>query len=166
MNIYPIDETIERLLESFIDAETGEALYTEDEMNAKIEQAQMEFSELILNLRNEVINRTAESEALKAEKLKLEKRQKQSAEAAARAKRFLAYLTKGEKYSDGIVKINYRKSDGLFIDDRDALMAWVTDHNRFLKEPELREGDIKQAIKNGEDIPYVHLEERNNIQVK
>lgn len=164
--IYPIDETIEKILASFIDEDTGEVLFSEEEMESRLELAKLEFSQMILNLRNEVINRTAEAEAIKDEKMKLEKRQKRATEAAERAKRFLAYLTKGEKYSDGVVKIGYRKSDYIAIDDREKLMAWAIDHNRFLKDPELREGDIKQAIKNGEDIPYAHLEERANIQVK
>lgn len=164
--IYPIEETIENLLASFVDAETGEVLLTEDEMNQKIADAKLAFNEKILNLRNEVINKAAEAEALKAEKMKLDKRQKQAENAANRAKRFLAFLTKGEKYTDGIVKISYRKSDGLVIEDRDSLMAWASDNHRFLKEPELREGDIKTAIKNGEDIPFAHIEERKNIQVK
>ena len=166
MIIYPIDETIERLLASFVDEETGEVLFSDEEMTARIEAAKVEFTTLVTNLRNEYINRTAEAEAIKAERAKLEKRQKSATAAADRAKRFLAFLTKGEKYSDGIVKISYRKSDGLVIENRDSLLAWATDNGRFLKEPELREGDIKQAIKNGEEIPFAHIEERNNIQVK
>lgn len=164
--IYPIDETIEKILASFIDEDTGEVLFSEEEMESRLELAKLDFAQMVLNLRNEVINKTAEAEAIKAEKLKLEKRQKRATDAANRAKRFLAYLTKGEKYTDGIVKISYRKSDGLVIDDRESLMAWAVDNHRFLKAPELTEGDIKQAIKNGESIPYAHLEERNNIQVK
>ena len=166
MQIYPIEEQIENLLASFVDEETGEVLFSDEEMEQKIADARIAFSTMVLNLRNEVINQTAEAEALKSEKMKLEKRQKRAADAANRAKRFLAYLTKGEKYSDGIVKITYRKSDGLVIDDRDSLMVWAQENNRFLKAPELTEGDIKQAIKSGEVIPFAHIEERSNIQVK
>ena len=167
MNIYPIDKQIEELLASFVNEETGELTCSEEEMEQQIEALEMEFKDLILNLRNEVINRTAEAEAIKEEKRKLDERKKRAENAAERAKRFLAYLTKGEKYSDGIVRISYRKSTGLIIEDREELLDWAKQNGPgFLKEPELREGDIKMAIMKGQAIPFAYIEERNNIQVK
>ena len=166
MTIYPLDERIEQLLASFVDEETGEVLFTEEEMNKQLDDAQVEFNQAIVSLRNEFINKSAEDDALKTEKMKLEKRQKVAKNAADRAKRFLAYLLKGEKFSDGVCKISYRSSEGLVVDDRESLMAWAIDHDRFLKAPELCESDIKTAISNGENIPYAHIEKRQNIQVK
>ena len=166
MIIYPLDQQIEELLASFVDADTGEMTCTEEEMLAQIEAVKMDFAAVIRNLRNEYINKVAEAEALKAEKAKLAARQKSAENAADRAKRWLAYLTKGEKYSDGVVKIGYRKSEALAIDDRESLLAWAIDNQKFLKEPELREADIKAAIKAGENVPFAHIEERQNVQVK
>lgn len=167
MIIYPIDKQIEDLLASFIDEETGELTCTEEQMEQRIEALEVEFKNVVLNLRNDYINRTATAEALKSEKQRLAEMQKRAEKAAERDKRFLAYLTKGEKYNDGIVSISYRKSTGLVIEDKAELVEWAK-HNGpgFLKEPELRNSDIEKAIKNGQEIPYAHIEERKNIQVK
>ena len=178
MVIYPIDEQLDKLMASFCDEETGEVKefytmdngatvpLTEELMMSMICNVQMEFADTIKNLRNKYINLNAEAEAIKAEKMALAKRQKQAEDSADRTKRFLAYLTHGEKYTDGVVKISYRKSEGLVIDDKEELLKWAIDNKKFLKQPELAEGEIKRAIKNGEIIPFAHVEERRNIQVK
>lgn len=167
MTLYPIDKQIEELLESLVDEETGELTCSEDEIEEKIEALKVEFKNIVLNLRNDYINRTATAEALKNEKERLAKMQKREEKAAEHDKRFLAYLTKGEKYSDGIVNIGYRKSSSLMIDDKEKLVDWAKQNGPgFLKEPELRLGDIKAAVLNGKDIPFAHIEERNNIQVR
>lgn len=165
--IYPIGEMMEKFFASIVDEETGEVTMTDEEMQEALDSLQMEFDDKIEQLRNEVINMNAEAEALKLEKAKLDKRKKVAENGAERAKRFLAYLLKGEKYKNGAVSISYRKSDRLVIEDAAELLDWAK-HNGpgFLKEPELREGDIKTAIKNGQPIPFAHIEERNNIQVK
>ena len=165
--IYPIAEMMERFFASIVDEETGEVLMTDEEMQTALDGLQMDFDEKIEQLRNEVINLTAEAEALKLEKTKLDKRKKSAENGAERAKRFLAYLLQGEKYKKGAVSISYRKSDKLVIDDEAELLKWAKMNGPgFLKEPELREGDIKTAIKNGAAIPFAHVEMKNNVQVK
>lgn len=165
--IYPIAEMMEQFFATIIDEETGEVTMTEEEMQTALDGLQMEFDDKIEQLRNEVINSTAVAEALKLEKQKLDKRKKAAENSADRAKRFLAYLLQGEKYKKGAVSISYRKSDKLVIEDEEKLREWAK-HNGpgLLKEPELREGDIKTALKNGQDIPFARVEQKNNIQVK
>jgi hypothetical protein len=165
--IYPIDEQLERLWESFVDQETGEIIVSEEDMISAITKAQMDFDVLIEQLRNDCINQTAMYEALKGEKQKIEKRQRAALNYAEHDKRFLAYLLKGEKYKKGVVDIGFRASDKLVIDDEEKLRDWAKQNGPgFLKEPELREGDIKTALKNGTDVPFAHIEKRKNIQVK
>lgn len=165
--IYPINEAMERFFESIVDEETGEVTMSEEEMQTALDELQMEFDDKIEQLRNEVINLNAEAEALKLEKAKLDKRKKSAENGAERAKRFLAYLLQGEKYKKGAVSISYRKSERLVIEDEEELRKWAKLNGPgLLKEPELREGDIKTAIKNGAAIPFAHVEPRNNVQVK
>lgn len=165
--IYPINEAMERFFESIVDEETGEVTMSEEEMQTALDELQMEFDDKIEQLRNEVINLNAEAEALKLEKAKLDKRKKSAENGAERAKRFLAYLLQGEKYKKGAVSISYRKSERLVIEDEEELRKWAKLNGPgLLKEPELREGDIKAAIKNGAAIPFAHVEPRNNVQVK
>lgn len=165
--IYPINQQIEELLNSFIDEETGELTCTEEEMQAKIETLQMEFNEKIVQLRNKYINCQSEAEALKKEKMKLAARQTAAEKEAERAKRFIAWLLKGEKFQDGAVKISYRKSEEVVADD--GFIEWASVNAPGLlnfKAPEPRKADIKAALKAGHFIEHVSLVEKQNVQVK
>lgn len=165
--IYPISDAIERLLAEAVDEETGEVLLSDEELQQKLDQLHLDFDSKVIELRNEFINRTAEAEALKAERQKLAKRQKAAESSADRARRFLAYLLKGERFQQGAVKISYRKSEEVVCDDE--FIEWAAVHAPdFLsyKEPEPRKADLKAAIKRGEVFEHVQLETKNNIQVR
>lgn len=141
-------------------------LDTEAMMQQELEEAQINFDTMIHSLRNEVINKASDAAALKAEKLKLSRRQQIAENASERAKRFLAYLLKGEKYDDGVCKISYRKSENVVIDDDFVEWASVNAPGLLKIEPEPRKADIKAAIKRGAMFDHASLEVRNNIQVK
>lgn len=165
--IYPISDAIERLLAEAVDEETGEVLLSDEELQQKLDQLHLDFDSKVIELRNEFINRTAEAEALKAERQKLAKRQKVAEAAAERAKRFLAYLLKGEKFQNGAAKISYRRSEELVCDD--DFIEWAAVHcpdYLSYKEPEPRKTDIKNALKRGEVIEHVTLQQKNNIIVR
>ena len=170
MNIYPISEQIERLMESFIDPETGEITATEEEMQTAIEQAQLDFDAKIADLRNAYINLTAEAEAIQAEKLKLAVRQKRAEESAARLKRWLAYLLHGEKYQKDAVKISYRASEEVKFEDDDPqkFVLWADKNFPSLlkyKAPEPSKSEIKKAIKAGLKVDFARIEKKSNIQI-
>ena len=169
--VYPINEAIERLMESFIDEETGEITATEDEMNEAIEKLQMAFDDKIVELRNQYINLTAEAVAIKAEKMKLEKRQKQAEKSADRMKRWIAYLLKGEKFQKDAVRISYRSSKEVKYEDDDPekFILWADKNFPELlnyTQPEPRKLAIKKAIDAGLQVDYVFIENKKNIIVK
>ena len=169
--IYPINEALERLMESFVDEETGEITATEEEMNAAIDQLQMEFDDKIVELRNQYINLQAEADAIKAEKMKLADRQKKAEEKAERTKRLLAYLLKGEKFQKDAVRISYRKSDEVKFDndDQEKFVLWADKNFPSLLKysaPVPKKDDIKKAIKAGMEVDFAHIESKNNILVK
>jgi len=157
-------------LEEQLDAEKAGIplpyLDTEALMQADLERLNIEYATLIRNIRNEYFNRTREAEAMKAEKLRIQKLQSQSERAADRAARFLAYLTKGEKYQDEYVKISYRKSEEVRIDDEFIEWASVNAPGLLKIEPVPRKADIKAAIKRGTVFEHARLEEKRNIQIK
>lgn len=172
--IYPLDQQIEELLASFVDEETGEVVASDEEMTAAMERLQMDFDEKIKALRNSCLTAAlnakcigAEASALYQESQAARKRANSEENKSERIKRFIAWLLQGETYNKDGVRISYRPSDKLVIDDEEKLREWAK-HNGpgFLKEPELREGDIKTAIKNGSDIPFAHIDHRKNVQVK
>lgn len=165
--LYPINQSIEDLIASSIDEETGELTLSDEEMAAEMARLQMEFDEGITELRNEFINLSAYAEALKNEKQSLARRQRIAEAQAERTKRFLAYLLKGEKYQNGTVSISYRKSQEVVCDDE--FVEWAAVYAPGLlsfKAPEPRKADIKAAMKRGQAFEHCHLETRNNIQVK
>jgi len=132
----------------------------------KMEQLQLDYAKLIRNLRNEHINRRAEAEAMKAEKQRIAKRQSTAEKAADRAARFLAYLTKGEKYEDEVVKISYRRSETVETDDEFCDWAIRNAPGLVKITPEPRKADIKKLLKNGTLIEHCTLVEKKNIQIK
>ena len=164
--IYPIAEMMERFFASLVNEETGEVTMSEEEMQTALDALQMEFDDKIVELRNEVINLTAEAEALKAEKAKLDARKKVAENGAERAKRFLAYLLKGEKFEKGVCKISYRKSEEVVYDD--DFIEWAYENNPGLLKivPEVRKQDVKNALKSGQAIEHCYIKQNSNIQVK
>lgn len=165
--IYPISEAIDRLLESAVDEETGELKFPDEELEAKIEELQMSFDEKVDSLCCAAKNAKAMAADIKDEKMRLAKRQKSEENASERAKRFLAYLLKGEKFKSARHNIYYLSSQELVIDDREKLIAWAKiNAPGFLNEPTLREADIKQALKNGCDIPFVHIQNNKTVVIR
>ena len=157
-------------LEEQLDAENSGVplpyLDSEKILMEKMEQLQLDYAKLIRNLRNEHINRKAEAEALKAEKQRIAKRQSTAEKAADRAARFLAYLTKGEKYEDEVVKISYRKSETVETDEEFCDWAIRNAPGLVKITPEPRKADIKKLLKSGTLIEHCTLVEKKNIQIK
>ncbi len=182
--IYPINEALEALMESFTDEETGELkktwtnpdngaeyILTEDLMNELVMMLQMDFDEKIVELRNQYVNLTAEAEAIKAEKMKLADRQKKAEERAERTKRWLAYLLKGEKFQKDACRIGWRKSEEVNFEDDDPtkFILWADKNYPSLlhyRQPEPSKSEIRKAIKAGNQVDYAYLESKNNIQIK
>lgn len=164
--IYRLDDQIEQALERAYDQDTGELLIPEEEMFQQIENIKADFETLIDNITSEFKNLTAEAESVKAEKMRLAKRQTILEAKAGRTKRLLAYLLHGQKWKNGHHSVSYRKSDELVLDDQFVDWASVNAPGLLKLEPEVRKADVKQAIKNGTVFEYAHLEQKNNIQIK
>lgn len=167
MKLYPIDERIELYLEDCYDPETGEIRedLTEEQMFAEIEQLKVDHEDLLDSIASSIKNDLAEAEAVKAEKLRLERRQKLANNRAERGKRLLAYLTKGQKWQNDHHKISYRKSTVVVTDDQFVEWASVMAPGLLKVEPEPRKDEIKRAINSGAYFEHAHLETKNNIQV-
>ena len=159
-NLYELDAMIESLLEQE-DPETGELLCDMEQLEAVL----MERDTKIENIALYIKNKTAEAEAIKAEKLALEKRQKSAANKAERAKGFLEEYLKGQKFSTPKVAVSYRKSEQV-----EVSMAFFTDerNEKFLrfKDPEADKTAIKNALKAGETVPGAELVSKMNMILK
>lgn len=161
-NLYELDAMIESLLEQE-DPETGELLCDMEQLEAVL----MERDTKIENIALYIKNKTAEAEAIKTEKLALEKRQKSAANKAERAKGFLEEYLKGEKFTTPKVAVSYRKSKAVEINET-AFWPWAVDHTEYVrrKDPEPDKAAISAALKNGQEIPGAELVETLSMSIK
>ena len=169
--IYPLDQQIENLMATLVDEETGEMLCTEEEMCEQIAALEMDFDKKILGLRNSFLETelaakmvSAEAKTLREEAANVQKRANSLQNRADRIKRFIAFLLKGEKFEKDGAKITYRKSEVCVFEDRFA--AWAKQNRPELLDMKIKTGDVKAALKAGDRLSYVTIEERSNIQIK
>lgn len=159
MTIYEIDEKLQRYLESAIDPETGEIANEnalEEYMNC-IEEREKKVESIFL-LYKDV---SAEAEAVKKEKMNLQKREKTLLNKAVSLKRFGEKVLEGEKFKTPKVSITYRKSEGVVIGEHAVVPP------KYLKcaEPKPDLAGLKKALKEGKKIDGIKLETRQNIQI-
>ena len=148
-------------LEAMLDPETGEI--TDEEELAKLLKR---WNNGIEWLALEVKNSLAEAEALKKEKESFAKRQQTAENRAKSLKNYIAFLLNGEKFKTDRVQISWRRSEQVQTDDE--FMLWAKEHSAYLrwKEPEVDKAALKDALKQGIEVPYAHLVENSNIQIK
>lgn len=159
MTLYELTEQLANF-DFEIDEETGEITNMDE-----LEQIQMDRDEKLKNCVLWYKNCKAEADALKAEKMNLQKRQQIAEKKAERMKAYLDFCLKGEQFTpkdDVRVRISYRKSDQVLCDD----ITKVSDEYLRFKEPELDKTKVKKAIKAGIDVDGCTLITKKNIQIK
>ena len=167
--IYPINEQITALMESFINPDTGELLdgVTEEMMEESIKGLEMDFNEKIDSLCCAFKNLKAEAADIKDEKMRLAKREASAENGRDRTKRFLAYLLQGEKFKSAKNSLYYTSSEALEVKDENELVQWCKmNAPGFLNEPTVRIDDLKKAIKNGLDCPFAEIKKNNSLVVR
>ena len=170
--IYPINQTIEQLLTSAVDEETGEMIFTEEELAEKIASAEIEFDEKIKSLRNAYMSDIINAKCVAAEASELWKMQQETSKRAKaienraeRTKRFLGYLLNGEKYDKDGVKISQTTRTDIVVDD--GFVDWAKQYAPgLLNEPTVRKADLNAAVKAGQHFEFVHQEQRKDIRIK
>lgn len=164
MRLYEIDEQLAAAIEAAFDPETGELL-SEDALEA-IDRLQMERDGKIEGVALWVKDLLAEADAVKAEKDKLAKREKQLKDKAERLKGWVGFALQGEKLKTPRVVVSWRSSEAVEYNPEKI----DPDHMdpEFIKLPpvELNKTAIKAALKEGRDVPGFWLEKRQNIQIK
>lgn len=169
--IYPLDMQIEMLMASFVDEDTGELKCSEEEMAKSIADLGMDFDKKIIALRNSCLDTeldakrvAAEAKVLRDEAANVQRRADSLMNKAERKKRFIEYLLNGEKFEKDGTKITYTKSEVCVYEDR--FVAWAKKNRPELLDIKIKKADVKAAIKAGDKLSYVTLEERRHIQIK
>ena len=159
MTLYELTEAMNNF-DFEIDEETGEILNADE-----LDRIQMDRDEKLKNCVYYYKNMKAEADALKVEKMNLQKRQQIAEHKAERMKQYLAFCLDGEKFEpedDVRVRVTYRKSESVECPD----IHMVDDDYLRYKEPELDKAKIKKAIKAGTTVVGCTLVEKQNIQIK
>lgn len=155
MTIYEIDAA---MLEC-VDQETGEIIDIE-----KLNQLGMEREQKISNIACWIKDLKAEAEAVKAEKLNLQKRQQACENKAEQLKKYLAFILQGEKFKDARCSVSYRKSETVQIAEGFDIATLPECYLKIKREASV--SDIKEALKSGISVDGCELIEKQNIQIK
>lgn len=158
MTLYEINAALEAL----VDEETGELLDYE-----AFDNLLMERDEKLENIGLWIKDLRAEAAALKAEKEALAKRQRTAENKAERLASYMQMMLAGEKFKTSKVAVSYRTSKSVEVED--GFVDWaVSNGDQYLrfKEPEVNKEALKEALKNGEEIPYVGIVEKVGVVIK
>lgn len=156
MKLYEIEDAIFNC----VDPETGEII---DE--AQFDALQMERERKIEGILLWIKNLNAEAKAIREEEKTLAERRKVAENKAERLKNYIQNALNGEKFSTARVAVSYRKSEAVVVDDLESMMCASDDYLTY-KDPEPNKTKIKEAFKQGVNVPGCHLEERHNMTIK
>ena len=167
MKLYEIADEYKQFIEA---VEAGDI--PEDAIADTLESITSLLEDKADNIACLIKNITAEAEAIKAEEKNLSDRRKSKERQIDRLKSYLAYklINSGcGKLETARNKITFRKSESVKIEDETAFIEWAKANNADLlsfKEPTINKTAIKDALKVGEEITGVEIEEKQNIQIK
>jgi hypothetical protein len=157
--LYDIDEDIKRVLEEYIDEETGEIKEGFDEAYEKLgreRDAKIEGVGLMLK------ETSAFLKAAKAEKAALDKKIKSAETEVESLKTYLTLALNGEKFKTDRVSMYYSKSKHIEIAENAQIpMKYLT-----IAEPTPNRTALREAIESGEKIKGVSIEETPYIVVR
>ena len=159
MTLYELSEAMKNF-DLEIDEDTGEILNA-DELDMLVLDHELKLKNCVWWYKN----KKAEAEALKAEKMKLAKRQQTAERQAEWMKAYIDADLQGKSFKpedDVTVNVSYRKSKTVECSD----IYRVPDEYLRYKEPELDKTKIKKAINDGMKVDGCTIVVKNNIQIK
>ena len=157
MKLYEIDNAIYECVN-----EDGEVIDQE-----KLETLQMERDKKIEGIACWIKELTAEANAIKEEKLRLEARQRVAENKVKSLKSYLAYALQGASFRTAKASVSFRKTESVDVTP-DGLENLKAMHDELLtyKDPEPNKTAIKQAIKDGLNVPGVQLVQNVSTIIK
>lgn len=161
MNLYEIDAALMAAYENAVDMETGEIL--DNEAYAAIDGLEMALAEKTENILLWIKNLSAEAEALKAEKMSFDVRQKRAERKAESLKRYVSKALEGKKFKTDRVEASWRKSESA---EFEGNVMSLPENCIRVKEPEVNKAELKKLLKAGQKIEGAWLVEKQNLQIK
>ena len=138
-----------------------------------LEGIEGEFDEKAENIAVYIKELEAEAKTLKAEKIAVGKRQAQKEKTAENLRKYLIDSMKAmgrNKVDMPKAVLSLRNNaPSLVVDDELSFISWAQEHNDNLLKysmPEIKKNDVKTLCKNGEEVPFVHLERKTSLMIK
>ena len=132
------------------------------------------FEDKAVNIAVIVKSMRAEAEQLKAEKLRLAKRQSQKEKAAERLEQYLlnSMQTIGREKIDkpqAVIRVK-KNPESTVVDNEESFIEWAetngyTDLLKY-KDPDIKIKEVKDLLKRNVKLPFVHLERKTKIDIK
>lgn len=166
MKLYEIKAEYINLLDA-IDA--GEI--PEEAIADTLEAVEGELKDKADNIACLIKQEVAEAAMLKAEEAALAERRRVKEKVVERMKAYLTdnLLAAGmDKIETARVKITFRASESVGVEDMEALMKYAMLHPEVIKvrDPEANKTEIKRMLKSGEKVDGCALVTNQNIQIK
>lgn len=162
MFLYDFDMEIARVFSEAVDRETGEV---DDELLAKLDELEMARDHKIEQIACYIKTLKANAAAVKIEKDVLAKRQKAYENKAEGLSRYLSGYLNGQKFASARCEVSFRKSTRVELNPGVTVYDIDTHYIR-MKEPELDKTAIAKALKEGQAVEGVHLEETVSTIIK
>lgn len=160
--LYEIDSTLQFLLDQAENFAIENEGLLPDELETQIEKLEMEKNKKVSNIARWYKNLQSEEKAVRGEAKNLQDRANSLKKKLDWIKRCLTIsIGEGNKWSDEVTKISFRKSQAVLIENEDDI---PDDYCEF--EKKIKKSLIKQFIQDGGKVPGAHIEENSNIQIK
>ena len=164
--LYEINRSIEELLETVTDPETGEVVDL-DALDDLLLEKEQKIESVILYYKDV----QAELAAVVHESIMLEERAKRLGTTADGLKLYISKALNGEKFKTAKCEVSYRKSESVEVDERFCDWAYWQDGDmsRFVTHTESdrpNKTEIKKYLKEGGTLEHCRLVEKQNISIK
>lgn len=164
--LYNVHKEVEQLIETMINPETGEVNAV---VNAHLNTLTLKREDAIHQIAIANIANKAKSEMIAAEIKRLQTLKKQVENRSETAKRILENeLTPGEVFEFNNVKISWRKSSQVKVDEFIDVADLAINYPDLVKiEYSLDKTKVKEFAKDSIPLPEgISIEEKQNIQIK
>lgn len=156
MTLYEINQQIQKAIELGFDPETGEILD-----DSALQQLEIDRDEKIENICLFIKDLKAEAAALDAEKKNLDARATVAKRKSDSLSRYLQAMLDGEKFKTARCSVSYRKTQAVNVTDQSMIPK---EFIRIKEEPD--KVSLKEALKEGYEIPGAFLETRQSMIIK
>jgi len=150
-------------LQSKVDEETGEFLYSEEEIQEKISKLNETREQKAFNICALATSVSGNIEMLANENRRISALKKSEENKLKRLKNYLDMLANGEKIDAGVFKVSYRSSESICIEDENKVPP---EYITFTKK--IQNNELKKAIKSGkvEATEDFYIKRNKNVGFK